>query len=55
MRVDALGRDRVQLGEAIVQAAAAERPLGFLFEAGTHGRVRARELDDIQEGALIQA
>ena len=55
MRVDALRRHRVQLGEAIVQAARAERPLGFLFEAGAHGRVRARELDDIQEGALVQA
>ena len=47
MRVDALRRHRVQLGEAIVQAARAKRPLSFLFEAGAHGRVRARELDDV--------
>ena len=55
VRVDALGRDQVELAQAIVQAARAHRPLGFFFESGAHGRVRARELDDVQEGTLIEA
>ena len=38
-----------------MQAARAHRPLCFFFEAGAHGRVRARELDDVQEGTLIEA
>ena len=55
MRVDTLGRERVQLGETIMQAARPHRSLSFFFEASAHGRVRTRELDDIQEGALVQA
>ena len=38
-----------------MQAARAHRALCFFFEAGAHGRVRAREFDDVQEGALVQA
>ena len=54
MRVNTLRRYRVQLTESIMEAPRAHRPLGFFFESGAHGLVRARKLDDVQESTLVE-
>ena len=53
--IDALRRHGVQLTQSIMQASRTQRPLGLLLQASAHGRVRARKLDDVQEGTLVEA
>ena len=52
--IDALRRHGVSLGKAVMQASRTQRPLGLLLQASAHRGVRARKLDDVQEGTLVE-